>query len=62
VTAPEAVLIAATVIIGFGLLLILRRELADAAERRQAGAWRDVVEVLLPVTATVALLVWAWIY
>lgn len=61
-TAPEAVLIVATVIIGVGLLLILRRELADAAERRQAGAWRDVAEVLLPVAATVALVVWAWIY
>ena len=52
--------IVATVIVGLGLALILWRELAGAAERRKVGRVRDIIEVLLPVVATVALLIWVW--
>jgi hypothetical protein len=55
------VLVIATVVIGLGLALILWRELAAAGQRRKVGAVRDSVEVLLPIAATVALVVWAWV-
>jgi hypothetical protein len=57
----DSILIVATVLVGLGLALVLWRELAGAAERRQVGPVRDVVEVLLPVLATVALLWWVWV-
>jgi hypothetical protein len=53
--------IVATVVVGLGLVLILWRELAAADERRTVGAVRDTFEVLLPVAATIALLVWVWV-
>ena len=56
----DAVLIVATIVVGLGLVLILWRELTGAAARRRVGAVRDLVEVLLPVVATVALVVWVW--
>lgn len=56
----HAVRLVATVIVGLGLVMILWRELANAGERRKVGPARDVTEVLLPVVATVALLVWVW--
>ena len=54
-------LIIGTILVGVGLGLILWRELASAADRRKVGVIRDVVEVLLPVVATVALVVWVWV-
>ena len=57
----DAILVAASLVMGLGLALILWRELAGAADRRRVGALRDSVEVLLPVLATVALVAWAWI-
>ena len=57
----DAVMIVATVLVGVGLLLILWRELGGAAQRRRVGVVRDTIEVLLPIAATVALLVWAWV-
>ncbi len=56
----DAVLIIGTVLVGVGLMLILWRELNNASERRKVGAVRDAVEVLLPVVATIALVVWVW--
>lgn len=58
----DAVRIAATAVTGLGLVLILWRELAAAGERRRVGPVRDVFEVLLPIVATVALVVWVWVY
>ena len=52
--------IVATVIVGLGLGMILWRELGTVAGRRKVGPVRDTFEVLLPVVATVALLVWVW--
>ena len=57
----DSMLIVATVLVGLGLALVLWRELAGAAERRQVGPARDVVEVLLPVLATFALVWWVWV-
>ena len=57
----DAMLIIGTILVGVGLGLILWRELASAADRRKVGVVRDVVEVLLPVVATVALVVWVWV-
>ncbi len=57
----DAVRIIGTVLVGVGLLLILWRELGGAAERRRVGRLRDTFEVLLPVAATVALIVWVWV-
>lgn len=54
-------LLAATVLVGLGLALVLWRELASAGERRRVGPVRDVIEVLLPVAATLALLLWVWV-
>ncbi|MCP4308200.1 MAG: hypothetical protein GY926_15610 [bacterium] len=56
----DAVLVAGTIIVALGLVLIMWRELAGAADRRKVGAGRDTAEVLLPVLATVALLWWVW--
>ena len=56
----DAILVVGTVLVGLGLLLILWRELSDAAARRKVGPVRDAFEVLLPVVATVALVVWVW--
>jgi len=55
-----AALVVATVLVSAGLGLILWRELAGAVGRRRVGPLRDTVEVLLPVVATVALLIWSW--
>ena len=57
----DAFLVVATVLVGLGLVLILWRELSGAAERRRVGPVRDTFEVLLPIVATVALLVWVWV-
>jgi len=57
----DAVLIVGTVLVALGLVLILWRELSGAAERRKTGALRDIFEVLLPVVATTALVVWVWV-
>lgn len=57
----DAVRASASVVIGLGLVLILWRELAAAGERRRAGPVRDLFEVLLPIVATVALVVWVWL-
>jgi len=57
----DATLILGTVLVGGGLVMILWRELFGAAERRKTGAVRDTFEVLLPVAATVALVVWIWV-
>ncbi|MDJ0664040.1 MAG: hypothetical protein QNJ75_05735 [Acidimicrobiia bacterium] len=57
----DAALIVGTVLVGVGLALILWRELAGAAERRRVGKVRDTFEVLLPIVATVALVVWVWV-
>ncbi|MEA2001500.1 MAG: hypothetical protein U9N84_06400 [Actinomycetota bacterium] len=54
-------LIVGTVVVGLGLVLVLWRELAGAGERRRVGPVRDVIEVLLPVAATLALLLWVWV-
>ena len=56
----DVVRVVATMVVGLGLVLILWRELAGAAARRRVGAVRDVIEVVLPVAATVALLLWVW--
>jgi hypothetical protein len=53
-------LIAGTLLVGLGLVMILWRELGGAAVRRRVGRVRDTFEVLLPVVATVALVVWVW--
>lgn len=57
----DAVLIIGTILVGVGLMLILWRELSNATERRIVGAVRDTFEVLLPVAAMIALLVWVWV-
>ena len=57
----DAVLILGTALVGLGLALILWRELAGAAERRQVGPMRDTFEVLLPIVAAVALIIWVWV-
>ena len=57
----DVTLVAGSVIVALGLLLIMWRELAGAADRRKVGAVRDTVEVLLPVIAMVALLWWVWV-
>lgn len=57
----DALRIVATVVVGLGLIMILWRELAAAGERRRVGPVRDVFEVLLPVVATVALVVGVWL-
>jgi hypothetical protein len=57
----DAVLVAGTVLAGVGLVLIMWRELGNAAERRKVGRLRDVIEVVLPVAVAVALLVWVWV-
>ena len=41
----DATLIVATVLMAAGLVLIVWRELANAAERRQVGPLRDTAEV-----------------
>jgi hypothetical protein len=56
----DTVLVVATVLVGLGLGLILWRELSGAALRRRVSPFRDTVEVLLPVVATVVLLIWSW--
>jgi hypothetical protein len=56
----DAVLIVGTVLVGLGLALILWRELGNAAERRKVGPFRDTFEVLLPVVASAALVIWVW--
>ena len=57
----DSMRIVATVVIGLGLVLILWRELAAAADRRKGGPVRDTFEVLLPIVATVALVIWVWL-
>lgn len=57
----DTVLIVATLVVAVGLVLVGWRELAGAAERRKVGPVRDTIEVLLPLVATVALLVWVWV-
>ena len=57
----DATLIAGTVLVSLGLVLILWRELSGASIRRRVGLVRDTFEVLLPVIATVALVVWVWV-
>ncbi len=57
----DVTLIIATVLVSLGLVLVLWRELVGAGERRRVGRVRDVVEVLVPVAATLALLMWVWI-
>lgn len=57
----DLVRVIGTVLVGIGLALILWRELSNAADRRIVGAARDAFEVLLPIVATVALLVWVWV-
>jgi UPF0716 family protein affecting phage T7 exclusion len=57
----DAVLIISTAIVGIGLVLILWWELRHAGERRRVGPLRDTVEVLLPIVATVFLIVAAWV-
>ncbi len=57
----DVVLVLGTALVGIGLALILWRELAGAAERRQVGPLRDTFEVLLPIVATVALVIWVWV-
>jgi hypothetical protein len=54
-------LILGTVLVGLGLLLILWREFRGAETRRKVGPVRDTFEVLLPVAAAVALVVWIWV-
>jgi hypothetical protein len=56
-----AVRLIATITVGLGLALILWRELSAADDRRTVGPARDVIEVLLPLVATVALLTWVWV-
>jgi len=56
----DVTLIVATALVGSGLVLVLWRELAGAGQRRRVGPVRDLIEVLLPVAATLALLVWVW--
>lgn len=56
----NAVLIVGTVLVGLGLAMILWRELSNAAERRKVGPLRDTFEVLLPVVASVAVVIWVW--
>lgn len=57
----DAVLIAGTVLVGLGLVLIAWRELGSAAARRKVGPVRDTIEVILPLAAAAALLVWVWV-
>jgi hypothetical protein len=57
----DAVLILGTVLVAIGLLLILWRELGGAAERRRVGKVRDTFEVLLPIVATIVLVVAVWV-
>ena len=57
----DAVLIVGTLLVGIGLLLILWRELGNAAERRRTGVVRDTFEVFLPIVTAAALLVWVWV-
>ena len=57
----DAMRIAATLVVGLGLVMILWRELSAAGERRTVGQVRDTLEVLLPVLAAVALLVLVWV-
>ena len=57
----EVTLVAGTVIVALGLVLIMWRELAGATDRRKTGQVRDTVEVLLPVVAMVSLLWWVWV-
>ncbi len=57
----DVTLIIATVLVSLGLVLVLWRELVGAGERRGVGRVRDVVGVLVPVAATLALLMWVWI-
>ena len=58
----DTVRIVGTVIVGLGLIMILWRELGEAGKRRKVGLVRDTFEVLLPVAATVALVVGVWVY
>ena len=53
-------LVLGTLIVAAGLVMILRRELGGAAERRKVGPVRDTVAVWLPVVATIALVAWVW--
>lgn len=57
----DAVLIVGTLLVAIGLVLIVWRELGGAAERRRTGAVRDTFEVLLPIVATVVLVVAVWV-
>jgi hypothetical protein len=57
----DLALVVGTLLAGIGLGLILWRELAGAADRRMVGPVRDTVEVLAPVLASVALVVWVWL-
>lgn len=57
----DVVLVLATVMVALGLVLILWRGLSHATERRTVGPVRDTFEVLLPIAATVGLVVWVWI-
>lgn len=57
----DVVRIIATAVVGLGLAMILWRELVGAKERRKVGAVQDVIEVMLPVAATIALVVWVWV-
>lgn len=57
----DVTLVAGTVIVALGLVLIMWRELAGATDRRKTGQVRDTVEVLLPVVAMVSLLWWVWV-
>lgn len=57
----DAVRLIATVIVGLGLAMILWREFSASEARRKAGPFRDAIEVLLPVVATVVLLAWVWV-
>jgi hypothetical protein len=57
----DTVLVAGTILTGLGLAMIVWRELSGAGERRRVGPTRDILEVLLPVVAAVALVVWVWV-
>jgi hypothetical protein len=56
-----AVLIVATILIGLGLSMICWRELSAGGARRKVGRVRNLIEVLLPIVAAVALVVWVWV-
>lgn len=59
-TVRLIVLVAASVLVVVGVLVIMARELATREERRVVSSGRDLVEVVVPAVGALLLVVLVW--